>query len=96
MWVSRRGYADGMRTLLPFQRMQLDDRGLEIVLHADRPLRLTGARGRRIRCLAGCAWLTAVGLRDDVFLHADESWEICTDGLVLIEGADCAAVALDA
>ena len=70
--------------------------GIEVVLHADRPLRLSNARGRRIRCTAGCVWLTAPGLAADVFLHVDDTWEIGTDGLVLIEAVGSATVAIRA
>lgn len=70
--------------------------GGEIELRPDRPLRLTRARGQRIRCTAGCAWITAAGMRADIFLHGGETWEIAGDGLVLVEAVGSATVALDA
>jgi hypothetical protein len=73
-----------------------DGCGIEVVLRADHPLRLANARGRRIRCTAGCAWITAPGLCDDIFLHGGEAWEITSDGVVLIEAVGKATVALAA
>jgi len=68
--------------------------GLECLLRGNRPLRLARARGRRIRCTAGCAWITAPGMVDDVFLRDGEDWRIDTDGLVLVEAIGSAAIAI--
>lgn len=68
--------------------------GLELRLRQDRPLRLTGARGRRLLCTEGCAWVTAPGTVDDIFLHQGEAWQVSSDGLVLVEAVGGAVVAL--
>lgn len=67
---------------------------IEIVLRENRPLRIARARGRRIVCTAGCAWITAPGVRDDIYLNAGDAWEVDCDGLVLIEAVSSATVAL--
>jgi hypothetical protein len=59
-------------------------------------LRLSAARGRRILCTSGCAWITAPGLGDDIFLHDGQAWEIGTNGLVLVEAVGGATVAIGA
>jgi hypothetical protein len=74
-------------------RIALDAEELECRLQAGRPLRLSGARGGRIRCIAGCAWVTAPGL-DDLFLHQGEHWQADTDGLVLVEAIGAAIVSI--
>jgi hypothetical protein len=86
-----------METLRLFKRQRLDIEtltGLEVVLRENRPLRLAGARGRRILCTAGCAWITAPGVADDIFLHGGEAWVVAGDGLVLVEAVGSAAVAI--
>jgi len=60
-----------------------------------RPLRLERARGLKLRCLAGCVWITAPHLTEDVFLHVGERWTVPNDGLVLVEAEGGAVVALD-
>ncbi len=88
-----------MQSLHPFKRHRLDidaRNGLEVVLREDRPLRLVRARGRRIVCTAGCAWITAPGVRADIYLNAGEAWEVGSDGLVLVEAVRSATVAIGA
>jgi hypothetical protein len=88
-------YADGMEVLRLFQptRARVDaEAGLECLLRENRPLRLARARGKRIRCTDGCAWITAPGMLADVFLLSGETWELDTDGLVLIEAVGSAAI----
>lgn len=78
-------------------RLGIDaDPGVECRLHPNRPLRLTRARGRHIRCTSGCAWVTAPGMADDVFLHAGETWRIEGNGLVLVEAIGFALIEIDA
>lgn len=60
-----------------------------------KPLRVTGARGIRILCTEGCAWITSAGIPDDVFLHAGQQHQIEGDSLTLIEGVGTALVRLD-
>lgn len=75
------------------RRLQIEaNTGLEVVLRQDHPLRLVRARGRRLLCTGGCAWITAPGVPDDIFLHAGEAWEVADDGLVLVEAVGRATV----
>lgn len=54
------------------------------------PLRLVGARGRRVQCVSGVAWITAYGQPTDVFLRPGRVYEIPNGGLVLAEAiGDC-------
>jgi len=54
------------------------------------PLRLVGAKGRRVQCVSGVAWITAYGQRTDVFLRPGHVYEIPNGGLVLAEAiGDC-------
>lgn len=59
--------------------------GSEFCLQENRPLRLRRARGLRVRCTAGCLWITAVGMREDIFLSAGDSWTLDSHRLVLVE-----------
>lgn len=90
----RRGYAVGMELPRLPPRFRIDAAGLEVVLRPDRPLRLAGAHGRRLVCTAGCAWITAPGMIDDLFLRRGDAWEVASDGLVLVEAVGSARVAL--
>lgn len=89
----RRRYADDMN---PLRRTHLELDGLDIVLAENRPLRLTGARGMALLCTGGCAWITAAGHPDDVFLHTGETWQVGDDGLVLVEAVGQASVRMQA
>ena len=54
------------------------------------PLRLVGAKGRRVQCVSGVAWITACGQPTDVFLRPGRVYEIPNGGLVLAEAVgDC-------
>lgn len=68
--------------------------GLECLLSERRPLRLRGARGRFVRCLDGCTWITSPRMFADVILHDGEEWRIDTDELVLVEAIGRATVAI--
>lgn len=68
---------------------------LEVVLRSDRPLRLDRADGRHIRCVAGCVWITAPGVRDDIYLQRGESWQIAGNRAVLVEAVGSAVVTLE-
>lgn len=86
----------GLRALvaaLPQRHATLASRRLELLLAPDRPLRLEGARGHVIHCVAGRIWITAEGLAGDVFLVPGEHWTISANGLVLAEALQVAAVA---
>jgi hypothetical protein len=92
-------YACRMENFRLFHRSELAvdaADGLECLLRERKPLRLAAARGCRIRCMAGCAWITAPGMVEDVFLRGGEAWQIDTDGLVLVEAIGSAAVTIGA
>lgn len=57
----------------------------EYGLTANVPLRLRHARGRKITCLSGTAWITVYGQSADFFLRAGQSFEVPDHGLTLIE-----------
>lgn len=67
----------------------------EIDLPADRPLRLSKARGSRLRCITGTIWITVAGQTEDIFLSPGESWQIAGKGLCLIESIADARFRLD-
>lgn len=68
---------------------------VECELHENHPLRLVGAKGRRVQCLEGVVWLTAYNLPTDIFLRAGGSWEIPNGGLVLVEAIGTCRVRVD-
>lgn len=72
---------------------------IECELFENRLVRLLGARGRRVKCLSGTAWITACGERNDVFLGEGESWVVPNNGLVLagaiVEGRICIDICVD-
>lgn len=81
---------------LPFGRIRIDSGpGVEYRLRENHPLRLSQARGQQLLCTSGCAWITALGMADDVFLHAGETWRVSSDGLVLIEAVGEGAIAIN-
>ena len=57
----------------------------EYELFGNCPARLVDARGYRVQCLHGIAWITISGQSDDVFLHAGQTYVVPDDGLVLAE-----------
>lgn len=57
---------------------------LDRALPERRVLKLTAARGARIVCLAGDAWVTEDGRYDDVVLAAGESAVLERDGMAMI------------
>lgn len=59
---------------------------VEFVLPPDHPLRIEGARGRVVQCIAGRVWITAHGLSEDVFLAPGECWRVAGNDRVLAEG----------
>ncbi len=67
--------------------MHLDLQNGELLLAADAPVALSGARGIRVACTAGTVWLTIEGERGDIFLSPGESHLIAADGLALVEAA---------
>lgn len=58
---------------------------VECALHEGYPLRLVGARGRRVQCLDGIVWITACNQPADIFLKPGEVFVIPNGGLVLAE-----------
>ncbi len=67
---------------------------LEFVLRENHPLRLTRARGQRVLCTSGCAWITAPGVVEDIYLRPGETWPIPGRGLMLVEAVGSATVVL--
>lgn len=86
-----RRLASALRRLLRPGGARLDLAAIEIVLAENRPLRLRRAGALRLACTGGIVWVTAPGLRDDVFLFRGDAVDIDSDGLVLVEavGAGC-------
>lgn len=66
--------------------MKIDWLESELFLNEGRPLRVTGARGVRVRCLKGKVWVTTSGQLEDIFLLGGQCHEIADVGLTLIEG----------
>lgn len=59
------------------------------------PLRLVGAKGRRVQCLSGVAWITAYGHATDVFLRPGGVYVIPNGGLVLAEAVGNCTIRVD-
>ena len=68
---------------------------VECELHAGYPLRLIGARGRRMQCVTGILWITACNQPVDVFLRPGQVYEIPNGGLVLAEAIGSARMQVD-
>lgn len=67
----------------------------EVALASGCLFRVVHAKGRRLTCLRGSVWVTAVGDPDDIFLKSGDRWTIPNDGLVLVGAEDSAVVTLD-
>jgi hypothetical protein len=74
-------------------KLRIDD--IHIVLRGNRPLALLHARGSRLICSEGCAWITVTGEATDFFLRAGEAYRIASDALVLAEAVGQAALRVD-
>ncbi|MCM8610755.1 DUF2917 domain-containing protein [Accumulibacter sp.] len=75
--------------------MNFDPCNSQICLTENRPLRLLSARGVRITCTAGIAWLTVAGESGDILLTAGESHRVRSNGLALVEAIGTARVQLE-
>jgi hypothetical protein len=75
--------------------MTLDPCNSQICLTENRPLRLLSARGVRIGCTAGIAWLTVAGEAGDILLTAGESHLVRSNGLALVEAIGTARVQIE-
>lgn len=75
--------------------MKIDPLGEEIYLRDGRPVRLADANGMRIRCLHGTIWITSAGEPADIFIEAGESYQICRNGLSLIESIGNGCIRLE-
>lgn len=69
--------------------------GSEFCLQENRPLRLRRARGLRVRCTAGCLWITQPGTGEDIFLASGESCTLTSSQLVLVEGVGAGRACLE-
>jgi hypothetical protein len=87
-------YAVRMKLFKQAGGPQLPIVGLELVLHRNQPLRLAAARGCRLRCTRGCAWLTAPDEPRDIYLFAGDAWDVHCDGLILVEAASAAMASI--
>lgn len=64
----------------------------EYRLSENHPLRIAGAAGRQIECLAGTAWITVYGERGDFMLRQGQRFEVPNNGLMLIDAAGSGTV----
>lgn len=71
------------------------DSRLEVELHADHPLRLHGASGRKIEALSGTIWITAYGELTDFELAPGQSFVVPNDRLTLVEPIGCGTVRIE-
>jgi hypothetical protein len=65
--------------------MRLACAEITLVAHPGMPLKLRDARGARLRCVAGSAWVSVTGWLEDWILREGEELRIAGDGLALIE-----------
>ncbi|MBL8393156.1 MAG: DUF2917 domain-containing protein [Candidatus Accumulibacter sp.] len=72
--------------------MNLDLCNNELCLADNTPVRLLSARGVRVTCTAGLAWLTVEGEAGDIFLKPGDSHQVGADGLALLEAIGSARV----
>lgn len=62
-----------------------------LILKPDTLVRLTQAKDIRVRVLRGVLWITATGMRQDVFLGAGEAFSFPNNALALLEAtSECA------
>ena len=66
-----------------------------ILLQHNCPLRIDGAAGRVLECVAGTVWITSAAAAGDVFLRAGESHRL-GGGLTLVEALGEARIVLHA
>ena len=72
----------------------IDAPQVRIQLRKDEHFTLGGARGARLSCVSGTAWITVDRDAEDVVIGAGESFLVSSDRLVLV-GALLGAVTLD-
>lgn len=63
----------------------------QLLLQANRPLRLNAARHAELRVDSGTVWITASGAAGDLFLAAGASYRVPRSGRVLVEAVRGAA-----
>lgn len=56
-----------------------------LILKPDTLVRLTRAKDTRVRVLRGALWITATGMRQDIFLGAGEAFLFPNNALALLE-----------
>lgn len=70
--------------------MRMSASAIALNLPAAATMRFVGARGLRIASRSGRLWLTEEACADDVFVAPGASYEVRTDGRVVIEAeGDC-------
>jgi hypothetical protein len=75
--------------------MKIDFVSNELCLTKSNPIRLTKARGVRIRCVGGRIWITTPDKLADTFLGVGESYWVASQGLVLVESISDGRVRLE-
>ncbi|MBS1130212.1 MAG: hypothetical protein H6R16_1214 [Proteobacteria bacterium] len=75
--------------------MKIDLVSSELYLTNSDPIRLSRARGVRIRCVGGTIWITTPDRLADIFLELGESHLIDSQGLVLVESVSDGRVCLE-
>jgi|GEM_PF-1850825 hypothetical protein len=68
---------------------------VECELFENCPARLVDARGYRVQCLHGIAWITISGQSHDVFLRAGQIYVVPDDGLMLAEAVGQCRIRID-
>lgn len=76
--------------------MKIDLSAWSLRLPADAALRLSAARGVKVRGVEGRVWLTEEGSLDDVFLCGGDAHEIAGNGRVVIQADRDAVLVLEA
>lgn len=68
---------------------------VECELFENCPARLVAARGYRVQCLHGIAWITISGCSHDIFLRAGQTYVVPDNGLVLAEAVGQCRIRVD-
>lgn len=75
--------------------MKIDLSAWSLHLPSGAAMRLEAARGVTVRGVEGRLWLTEEGSAEDVFLCAGDAHAIRTDGRVVVQADDDAALVLE-
>ncbi len=75
--------------------MDVHTRHAQVQLHPARPLRLSAAKGTRLRSVGGTAWITIDNDARDLVLAPGEEWTVESDQPVLVTPLGHERVRLD-